>query len=68
MKEEEEIFLDGLLNGTKGAAASADAGGRRGKIKEGSQPLDLDVNLGSTPKRRVVIKVGLKNSVDVRRV
>ena len=68
MKEGEEILLDGPLNGTKGVAASADASGRRGKIKEGSQPLDLDVNLGSTPKRRVVIKVGFKDSVDVRRV
>ena len=68
MKEGEEIFLDGPLNGMKGIAASADASGGRGKVKEGSQPLDLDVDLGSAPKRRVVIKVGFKNSVDVRRV
>ena len=68
MKEGEEIFLDGPLNGTKGVAASANASGGRGEIKEGSQLLDLDVDSGSTPKRRVVIKVGFKDLVDVRRV
>ena len=68
MKEGKEIFLDGLLNGTEGVAMSADARGRRGKGEEDSQPLDLDVDLGSTPEWRVVIEVGFKNSVDVRRV
>ena len=68
MKEGEEIFLDGLLNGTEGVAMSADASGRRGKVEEGSQPLDLDVDSGGAPERRVVIKVGFKNSVDMRRV
>ena len=48
MKEGEEIFLDGLLNGTEGVAMSADASGRRGKVEEGSQPLDLDVDSGGT--------------------
>ena len=68
MKEGEEIFLDGLLNGTEGVVTSADASGRRGKVEEGSQPLDLDVDSGGAPERRVVIEVGFKNSVDVRRV
>ena len=68
MKEGEEVFLDGPLNGTEGVTTSADASGRRGKVKEGSQPLDLDVDSGGAPERRVVIKVGFKNSVDVRRV
>ena len=68
MKEGEEIFLDGLLNGTEGVAMSADASRRRGKVEEGSQLLDLDVDSGGTPERRVVIEVGLKNLVDVRRV
>ena len=68
MKEGEEIFLDGLLNGTEGVAMSADTSGRRGKVEEGSQPLDLDVDSGGAPERRVVIEVGFKNSVDVRRV
>ena len=27
--------------------------------------MDLDVDSGSTPKRRVVVEVGLKNAVDV---
>ena len=68
MKERKEIFLDGLLNGTEGVATSANASGRRGKVEEGSQPLDLDVDSGGTPERRVVVEVGFKNLVDVRRV
>ena len=68
MKEGEEIFLDGLLNGTEGVATSADTGGRRGKVEEGSQPLDLNVDSGGTPERRVVVEVGLKNPVDMRGV
>ena len=68
MKEGEEIFLDGLLNGTEGVVSSADASGRRGKVEEGSQPLDLDIDSGGAPERRVIIEVGLKNLVDVRRV
>ena len=68
MEEGEEIFLDGLLNGTEGVATSADASGRRDKVEKGSQPLDLDVDSGGAPERRVVIEVGFKNSVDVRRV
>ena len=68
MKEGKEILLNGLLNGTEGVAASADAGGGRGKVEEGSQSLDLDVDSGGTPERRVVVEVGLKNLVDVRRV
>ena len=68
MKEGEEIFLDGLLNGTEGVVTSADTSGRRGKVEEGSQPLDLDIDLGGAPERRVVIEVGLKNLVDVRRI
>ena len=68
MEEGEEIFLDGLFNGTEGIATSADAGGRRGKVEEGMQPLDLDVDLGGAPERRVVIEVGFKNAVDVRRI
>ena len=68
MEEGEEIFLDGSLNGTEGVATSANASGRRGKIEKGSQPLDLDVDSGGAPERRVVIEVGFKNSVDVRRV
>ena len=68
MKEGEEIFLDGLLNGTEGVVTSADTSGRRGKVEEGSQPLDLDIDSGGAPERRVVIEVGLKNLVDVRRI
>ena len=68
MKDGEKIFLDGLLNGTEGVAMSADTSGRRGKVEEGSQPLDLDVDSGGAPERRVVIEVGFKNLVDVRRV
>ena len=68
MKEGEKIFLNGLLNGTEGVAMSADASGRRGKVEEGSQPLDLDIDSGGAPERRVVIEVGFKNSVDMRRV
>ena len=68
MKEGEEILLDGLLNGTEGVVTSGDTSGRRGKVEEGSQPLDLDVDSGGTPERRVVIEVGFKDSVDVRRV
>ena len=68
MEEGEEIFLDGLLDGTKGIATSANARERRGKVEEGTQPLDLDVDLGGAPERGVVIKEGFKNLVDVRRV
>ena len=58
VKEGKEILLNGLLNGMEGVAASADAGGGRGKVKEGSQPLDLNVDSGGTPEWEVVIEVG----------
>ena len=56
------------VDGTEGVAPSANASGRRGKVEEGTQPLDLDVDLGGAPERGVVIKEGFKNLVDVRRV
>ena len=58
VKERKEIFLNGLLNGTEGVAASTDTGGGRGEVEEGSQPLDLDVDSGGTPEWRVVVEVG----------
>ena len=58
VKEGKEVFLNGLLNGTEGVAASANAGGGRSKVEEGSQPLDLDIDSGGTPEQGVVVKVG----------
>ena len=58
MKEGKEILLNGLLNGMEGVATSTDTGGGRGKVEEGSQPLDLDVHSGGTPECRVVVEVG----------
>ena len=68
MEEGEEVLLDGLLDGTEGIATSADAGEGGGKVEEGTQLLDLDVDSGGTPERGVVIEVGFKNAVDVRGV
>ena len=36
---------------------SADTGRGRGKVEEGSQPLDLDIGSGSTPEWGVVVKM-----------
>ena len=58
VKERKEILLNSSLNGTEGVAMSANTGGGRGKVKEGSQPLDLNVDSGGAPEWRVVVEVG----------
>ena len=44
---------------------SANTGGGKGKIEEGFQLLDLDIDSGGTPEWGVVVEVGFKNSVDM---
>ena len=36
---------------------SANTGGGRGKVEEDSQPLDLDIDLGSTPEWGIVVEM-----------